>query len=84
MTDDAPRKRIAAEIRAEIARQKKTQRDVAAMLGMTLPSIQFRLSGERSFRAEEIAALAEKLGVPVDQFLSAAADPADESVAGVS
>ena len=81
MTDATPRQRIAAEIRAEIARQKKTQREVAAMLGMTLPSIQFRLSGERSFRAEEIAALAEKLRVPVTQFLETATD---EPVSGAA
>lgn len=83
MTDATHRQRIAAEILAEIARQKKTQREVAAMLGMTLPSIQFRLSGERSFRAEEIATLAEKLRVPVTQFLATATD-ATESQAGAA
>lgn len=55
------------------------------MLGMTLPSIQFRLSGERSFRAEEIATLAEKLRVPVTQFLeTATAEAIDEPAVGAA
>lgn len=65
------RDRIAAEVRAELGRQGKTQRQVAELVGMTQQSLALRLAGTRSFRAEEIALLAEKLGVPVDRFLSA-------------
>lgn len=63
------RERIAAEVRAELARQNKTQRQVAELVGMTQQALQVRLAGTRSFRAEEITLLAEKLGVPVDRFL---------------
>ena len=49
---------IAAEVRAELARQRKTQREAAAALDMTQPALQLRLSGQRAFRAEELAVLA--------------------------
>jgi transcriptional regulator with XRE-family HTH domain len=69
MPSDTDRERIAAEVRAELARQGKTQRQAAELLGMTQQALQMRLAGSRSFRAEEIALLAEKLGVPVGRFL---------------
>ena len=65
------RERIAAEVRAELARQGKTQRQTAELVGMTQQALQMRLAGTRSFRAEEIAKLAEMLGVSVEQFLPA-------------
>ena len=60
---------IAAEVRAELARQGKTQREIGAVLGLPQPSVQLRLAGKRSFRAEELALLAEALRVPVSQFI---------------
>ena len=63
------RQHIAAEVRAELARQNKTQREIAEVLGLPQPSVQLRLAGKRSFRAEELAKLAESLGVPVSQFV---------------
>jgi len=65
------RDRIAAEVRAELGRQGKTQREVADLLDMTQQSFHLRLAGTRSFRAEEITKLAEVLGVPASRFLSA-------------
>lgn len=67
------RAKIAAEVRAELARQRKTQRDVAGILGIPQQSVQMRLAGRTPFRAEELAALAEALGVSVSSFF---ADPA--------
>lgn len=61
---------IAAEVRAELARQQKTQRDVADILGLPQQSVQLRLSGKRAFRAEELARLAEGLGVPISRFFA--------------
>lgn len=63
------RQRIAAEIRAEMARQNKSQRDIADALRLPQQALQIRLAGKRSFRAEELADLAVALGVPVAQFL---------------
>lgn len=68
------RERIAAEVRAELGRQGKTQRQVAELLGMTQQSLALRLAGSRSFRAEEITKLAEVLCVPASQFLPADAE----------
>jgi transcriptional regulator with XRE-family HTH domain len=70
------REHIAAEVRAELARQGKTQRDIAAVLDLPQPSVQLRLAGKRSFRAEELALLAESLGVPVSQFMPNEVDAA--------
>lgn len=63
------REQIAAEVRAELARQQVTQRDLAAVLDMTQPALQLRLVGKRSFRGEELAKIAAYLGVPVTGFL---------------
>lgn len=64
---------IAAEVRAELARQRKTQREVGAILGLPQNSVYMRLSGKTSFRAEELAALADGLGVSVELFLRTSA-----------
>lgn len=53
-----------------MARQFKTQRDLAALLSVDQGSASLRLQGERSFRAEELVAVAEWLDVPVAQFTS--------------
>ncbi len=62
------RERIAAEVRAELARQQKTQRDVAEILGLPQPVVSLRLQGKRAFRAEELGKLAEALSVPISRF----------------
>jgi transcriptional regulator with XRE-family HTH domain len=62
------REPIAAEVRAELARQNKSQRDVAEVLGLGQPGVSLRLQGKRSFRAEELTSLAEWLGVPLSRF----------------
>ncbi len=67
----ATREHIAAEVRAELARQQKVQRDLAAVLQVDAGSANLRLSGKRSFRAEELVTIADWLGVPVIQFLGA-------------
>lgn len=61
--------RIAAEVRAELARQRKTQRDIADVLGLPQSAVWLRLNGDRSFRAEELVRIADALGVPVATFL---------------
>lgn len=74
-TREAERQAIAAEIRAEMARQQITQRDLAEKVGIFQQALQVRLTGARSFRAEELAAVAAALGVPVTNFLPAAEAP---------
>lgn len=63
------RERIAANARAALARRGKTQREAAAALAMPQNSINLRMRGLRSFRAEEIVELARWLGIPVEDLL---------------
>lgn len=60
---------IAREVRAEIARQRVTQRHVAEILGVTQSQVGARLRCEIEFRPSELDALAEAFGVPVTTFL---------------
>ena len=62
------RKAIATEVRAEIGRQQKSQREVAELLGLTVSSLHPRLKGTRPFRAEELVLLANAFGVSIDRL----------------
>lgn len=64
------RAHIAAEVRAEMARQRKTHDDLAEVLGFTKQAIAKRMAAIQSFRAEELLAVAEWLQVPITQFTS--------------
>lgn len=55
--------RLAGEMRAELARQKRTATEAAATLGVTPATIGRRLSGETPFNVIEIASLCRWLGV---------------------
>jgi len=63
------REAIATRVRGALAESRKTQREVGEALGIPQSSISLRLTGERPFRAEELAALAEFLGVPIERFM---------------
>jgi transcriptional regulator with XRE-family HTH domain len=68
------RSAIAAEVRAEMARQRKTQRDLSAALGgMDPAAVSRRVRGERPFLAEELVMVAEAWDVSPARFLAAAA-----------
>lgn len=67
--------KIAAEVRAEIARQNRSTREIAEAIGVrTRQSMSMRLKGDKPFTVEELMLLAKALGVPIEQFL-----PADTS-----
>lgn len=87
-TDDPPavqiRQRIAAEVRAEIARQGVTHRQLGNVLGLDQSSTSLRIQGRRPFRAEELVAVAGFLGVPVTQFTSIAESIGGENPASVT
>lgn len=63
------REQIAAEVRAELARQNKPQSFVAEALDLDAGSVSLRLAGKRAFRADELATIAKALGVPATQFM---------------
>lgn len=60
---------IAAEVRAEVARQSLTQQQLADRLGEQQWWVSRRLTGLVPFEAAELVRVAEALGVPVTQFL---------------
>lgn len=60
--------RVAGEVRAEMARQRRTQGDIAAALGWSQQFLSRRLTGDQPFALDEIEALASELGVPITQF----------------
>lgn len=68
-----PAERVAAEVRAELGRQRKSGSELAAALGMAQSTVSRRLLGEVPFDVDELHRIADYLGVPVSQFLGVAA-----------
>lgn len=79
MQDDNPkavaRRTVAANVRAELARRGKTGADAARELGISRQAMHPRMTGQRAFRAEEIADLARWLGVPSSRLLGSEPEP---------
>lgn len=59
---------VGSSVRAELARHDKTQRDLAACLGLTEHTVGKRLSGESSFDVVELARVAKWLNVDAAVF----------------
>ena len=70
------RAEIAAEVRAEMARQHRTQDSLATLLGVTQQTVSPKVRGLASFRAEELKVIAEWLQVPITQFTTPARERA--------
>lgn len=68
------RTNIANGVRAELARQQKNQTDAAEILGLPRQAMSMRLKGKTAFKAEELAALAVGLGIPVSRFFPESAN----------
>jgi transcriptional regulator with XRE-family HTH domain len=62
--------RVAAEVRAEMARQQVNQQTIAEALKRSRQHLSRRLTGEIPFDVAELEIIAQALGVPVAQFLS--------------
>jgi len=72
---EATAKRIAAEVRAEMARQGISQQALALRLGWLQPRVSRRLTDGETFvpfDTQELAAVAHALGVDVSHFMPAA------------
>jgi transcriptional regulator with XRE-family HTH domain len=59
---------IAAEIRAELARQNLTYAALAKAIGMSPSTLGRRLEGLRPFYLEELEAIAQFLGLKLSEF----------------
>jgi len=56
---------LAAEIRAEVARQRRTTTDLATEIGMSGAALGRRLRGEHPFDVTELEQIARALGISV-------------------
>lgn len=72
-SDQAISERVAAEVRAEIARQGLTRASVAAKLGWTDQRFSLRMTGRVALSVGELVIIADALGVPASQFVPAPA-----------
>lgn len=63
---------VAAEVRAEMARQRRGQVEVATELGWSQAFLSRRLTGGVAFSTDEIEHVARVLGVPLTQFTAPA------------
>lgn len=75
--------KLAAEVRAEMARQRLTPIDVANGTDISYATIKRRLAGQYPFTMEEFGAVARFLGIEVTELYSRANGdtPAREGVA---
>jgi transcriptional regulator with XRE-family HTH domain len=71
-TTQTPSEIAAAEVRAELARQRIPQSALAYVLKMSEVSISRRLRGETPFDVNELVAVAEFLNLPITRFLPTA------------
>ena len=70
MADATP---ILDNIRAEMARRRLTQNDVAQLLGLPQASVSKRLTGVTPLEVHELLAIAGLLDIPPAQLLEGAA-----------
>lgn len=69
MTNHSTAGRVASEVRAELARQRKTAGDMATVLNMSAHTAGRRLNGDVPFDVVELVALGVWLGVDPGKFL---------------
>lgn len=63
-------KRVAAEIRAEMARQTKTTADLAATTGITARTLHRLIKGERQITISELEKVCAALDVPISSVFA--------------
>ena len=66
---------VAANVRAELARRRIRQSEVAARLGVSRQNVAQRLNGSVDFRVGELLAIADLLGIPAANFFVVAELP---------
>ena len=70
---ESPSATVGANVRAEMARRKVPQREVADLLNLPQASVSKRLAGEVPWRITELTKVADFLDVPVAVLLGEAA-----------
>ena len=64
---------VAAEVRAQMARQRVTSRSIARRMGWSGTYLSRRLTGSVAFNVTDLAAIAGLLDLPVSAFLESPA-----------
>lgn len=67
---------VAAEIRAEMARQRMSLAELAGRIGLSESTLRRRLDGRTPFGLDEFARTAAALNVPVEQLMPPGTDAA--------
>jgi predicted XRE-type DNA-binding protein len=75
MTHTTAQQRIASNIRAEVARKRMTNAQIAELLGIEQTGVSRRMRGEVQWRATELVVLAEVLEVDPGVLLGTPATP---------
>lgn len=70
MRTETTTRRVAANLRAELARQGMTQDDLAAALGVSQQAISRRLLGRGSLTVDDLEALARVLDTTPERLLA--------------
>lgn len=73
--------RVAAELRAELARQKRSGRELSVVLGISEHTGGRRLNGETPFNMVELAAACGWLGISLSGLIRRAEDATATAVA---
>ncbi len=60
---------VAANVRAELARRRITQTDVAERLGVSRQNVAKRLNGSVDFRVGELISIANMLGITIGDLV---------------
>lgn len=64
--------RVSANIRAEMARGKRTQAALAHQVGMRQQALSRRMAGHAPLSVDELGRIAEALDVPIEALLAEA------------
>lgn len=74
MEAHAPLRRtaVAAEVRAELARQNKTYTSLAAATDISVDTLRRRLNGLKPFYVEELGSVCRFLGITLDELIARA------------
>lgn len=65
---------IAAQVRAELSRQMKPQRELVELLGLSQAQVSERVRGDVEWRISELTLVADHLGVSITEFLPASTE----------
>jgi transcriptional regulator with XRE-family HTH domain len=75
--------KVAEELRVVLARQRRTQRSLADDLGVSVPWVNYRLTGTQEIGLNDLERMAKALKVPLAELITPEI-LADESTAGVA